>query len=269
MVLIAATLFFAVPATMILATFAISWRHRSVPPPQLRIGPLTAVRCVLHEMLSYTAVYVLFQPFPRLMLPAESQSFVPGRPVVVLVHGYMCNAGVWAWFARYLIARGQSVRTVTLEPLFARIEDYVAPLARVVDEAAGDGGRVVLVGHSMGGLVCRAYARRVGGAGIARIVTLGTPHHGSALAQMGHGADALDMSPNGEWLRGLSESEGGGQVAPMTSIYSVHDNFVAPQDSSVLAGATNIPVTGIGHLGLLMSARVARMVETATSADSA
>jgi triacylglycerol esterase/lipase EstA (alpha/beta hydrolase family) len=121
----------------------------------------------------------------------------------------------------------------------------------------------------MGGLVCRAYARRVGGAGIARIVTLGTPHHGSALAQMGHGADALDMSPNGEWLRGLSESEGGGQVAPMTSIYSVHDNFVAPQDSSVLAGATNIPVTGIGHLALLMSARVARMVETATSADSA
>ena len=163
---------------------------------------------------------------------------------MVLVHGYLCNAGGWAWFARYLAARGHAVHAVTLEPLFARIEDYAALLARVVSEAAGEGGRVVLVGHSMGGLVCRAYARRVGGPAIARIVTLGTPHHGSALAPLGHGADALDMRPKGEWLRGLGASEEGGLAVPITSIYSCHDNFVAPQESSVLAGARNVPVAG-------------------------
>ena len=173
--------------------------------------------------------------------------------MVILVHGYACNAAVFAWLARRLAVRGYAVYTVTLEPVFARIDDYVAPLARKVNEVAGAGGRVVLVGHSMGGLVCRAYTRRSGGARVARIVTLGTPHHGSALAPIGHGADALDMRPMGEWLRGLARSEEGGLAAPIVSIYSCHDNFVVPQASSVLAGAKNVPLAGIGHLSLLYS----------------
>lgn len=258
---IAVALFFAVPTAMILATFAIAWRHRTVPPPPLRIGPGAAIRCVLHEIFSYTAFYVFLQPFPRLVVPAEPASTDDGRPVVVLVHGYMCNAAVWAWLGRYLTARGHTVHTVTLEPLFAQIEAYVAPLARRVNEVAGENGRVILVGHSMGGLVCRAYARRFGGARLARIVTLGAPHHGSALAPIGHGADARDMRPMAEWLRGLAASEQGGPAAPITSIYSCHDNFVAPQDSSVLAGAKNLPLPGIGHLSLLFSKRVAALVD--------
>ena len=258
---IAAALFFAVPAAMILVTFAIAWRHRTVPPPPLRIGPLAAIRCVLHEIFSYTAVYVFLQPFPRLVLPAEPPSAAAAVPWSSWSTGTCATRGVWAWLARYLIARGHAVHTVTLEPLFAQIEDYVAPLARKVGEVAGESGRVILVGHSMGGLVCRAYARRFGGARIARIITLGTPHHGSALAPIGHGADAQDMRPMAEWLRGLAASEQGGSAAPITSIYSCHDNFVAPQDSSVLAGAKNVPLPGIGHLSLLFSERVAALVD--------
>jgi pimeloyl-ACP methyl ester carboxylesterase len=246
---------------MILVTFAIAWRHRTMPPPLLRIGPLAAIRCVLHEIFSYTAVYVFLQPFPRLVLPAEPAGTADGRPVVVLVHGYMCNGGEWAWLGRYLLARGHAVHTVTLEPLFAQIEDYVTPLALKVSEVAGESGRVILVGHSMGGLVCRAYARRFGGARLARIVTLGAPHHGSALAPIGYGADAQDMWPTAAWLRGLAASEQGGPAAPITSIYSCHDNFVAPHDSSVLAGAKNVPLPGIGHLSLLFSERVAALVD--------
>jgi triacylglycerol lipase len=260
-VAIAAALFFAVPAVMILLTFAIAWRHRTPPPPELRIGPLAAIRCVLHEIFSYTAVYVFLQPFPRFARWPEPDIASAGRSPVILVHGYMCNAAGWAWFARYLTARGYAVHAVTLEPMFAQIEDYVAPLAGKVDDVVGSGQRAILVGHSMGGLVCRAYARRFGGARTARIVTLGAPHHGSALAPMGHGADALDMWPTGEWLRGLAASEQGGLPVPITSIYSCHDNFVAPQDSSVLAGAKNVPLAGLGHLSLQFSRRVAVLVE--------
>ncbi len=260
-VLLAAALFFAIPATTILLTFAIAWRHRSIPPPELRIGPLAAIRCVLQEIFSYTAVYVFLQPFPRLAMPPEPGSPARDRAAAILVHGYMCNAAVFAWLARRLAVRGYAVYTVTLEPVFARIDDYVAPLARKVNEVAGAGGRVVLVGHSMGGLVCRAYTRRSGGARVAQIVTLGTPHHGSALAPIGYGADALDMRPMAEWLRGLAGSEEGGLAAPIVSIYSCHDNFVVPQTSSVLAGAKNVPLAGIGHLSFLFSPRVAVLVE--------
>lgn len=259
----AAAVFFAVPAAMILATFAIAWRRRALPPPGRRIGPLAAARCVVHEIASYTAVYVFFQPFPRWTLPRAPVARTGGGPAVLLVHGYLCNAGAWAWLARHLMARGHAVHTVTLEPLFAPIEDYVEPLARRVDEIAADGARVVLIGHSMGGLVCRAYARRFGGARLARIVTLGAPHHGSALAPLGYGANAQDMRPSAAWLRGLAASEAQGLPAPVVSIYSRHDNFVAPQDSSVLAGAQNVPLAGIGHLSLLVSRRVAAAVDAA------
>ena len=257
---LAAALFFAVPATMILLTFAIAWRHRTSPPVELRIGPLAAIRCVLHEVFSYTAAYVFLQPFPRVARWAEPGSATGGPPPVVLVHGYMCNAGGWAWFARRLAARGHAVHAVTLEPLFVPIEDYVAPLARKLDEVVRPDERAILIGHSMGGLVCRAYARRFGGLRIARIVTLGAPNHGSVLAPLGHGADALDMWPASEWLRELAASEAGGLPVPVTSIYSCHDNFVAPQASSVLAGAKNVPLAGLGHLSLQFSRRVAALV---------
>ena len=216
-VVIAVGLFFVVPAAMIVATFVIAWRHRTVPPPELRIGPLAAIRCVLREIFSYIAVYVFLQPFPRLVLPAAPLSAAAGRPVVVLVHGYMCNAGGWAWLARYLIERGYAVHTVTLEPLFARIEDYVAPLARKVNEAAGEGGHVILLAHSMGGLVCRAYARRVGGAGIARIVTLGgaAPRQRTGAARVWrgrHGYVADGRVATGAWRVRAGRSRGADNV---------------------------------------------------------
>lgn len=260
-VLLAAAMFFAVPAVMILLTFAVSWPHRSIPPPELRIGPLAAIRCVLHEIFGYTAVYVFLQPFPRLALPPELPVPVRDRPAVILVHGYACNGAVWAWLARRLGARGHAVYTVTLEPVFAHIDDYVGPLEQKVKEIAGETGRVALVAHSMGGLVCRAYLRRCGGTRIARLVTLGAPHHGSALAPIGYGGDAEDMRPMAEWLRGLSGAEQAGLAVPITSIYSCHDNFVVPQESSVLAGARNVPLAGLGHLSLLFSERVAALVE--------
>jgi hypothetical protein len=65
----------------------------------------------------------------------------------------------------------------------------------------------------------------------------------------------------GEWLRGLAAAEQAGPAAPITSIYSCHDNFVAPPESSVLAGAKNVPLRGLGHLSLLFSGHVAALVE--------
>jgi triacylglycerol lipase len=255
----ALTLFFAPHVAMGVASFALSWSGRTVPAPELRIGPFAAIGCVLREILTSTVAYVFLQPFPRFVMPDEPRRANDGRLAVLLVHGYVCNAAVWAWMTRSLGARGHPTYTLTLEPVFSPIEDYVAPLARRIDELAGEAGRVILVAHSMGGLVCRAYVRRFGGARVARLVTLGAPHHGSALAAMGPGADAVDMQPGGAWLRELTDE--GGQTVPITSIYTVHDNLVVPQDSSVLAGAKNVPLAGVGHLSLLFSSRVAALVD--------
>jgi pimeloyl-ACP methyl ester carboxylesterase len=56
------------------------------------------------------------------------------------------------------------VATINLEPIYTSIDDFVDPLARRIDAVLAETGaeRLILVGHSMGGLVARAYLQRYG-----------------------------------------------------------------------------------------------------------
>jgi hypothetical protein len=105
----------------------------------------------------------------------------------------------------------------------------------------------------MGGLACRAYLRRHGTEKVARLITLGSPHHGTLLAPMGLGPNARQMRTDSPWLKAL--------VAPLppaaVSIYSCHDNYVFPQQAcSTLEGAANVAIGGVSHLGMAFSPRV-------------
>ncbi|HEU4778115.1 MAG TPA: hypothetical protein VFS95_14965, partial [Telluria sp.] len=95
------------------------------------------------------------------------------------------------------------------------------------------------------------------------IFTLGTPHHGTSLAQMGVGKNAAQMrrsATDGEggsaWLRALADSETPQTRALITSLYTHHDNIVAPQTSSVLPDAHNIAFGGVGHVAMGRNRRV-------------
>ncbi|GAA5230893.1 hypothetical protein GCM10025794_25590 [Massilia kyonggiensis] len=44
--------------------------------------------------------------------------------------------------------------------------------------------------------------------------------------------------------------------ARIVSIYTHHDNIIAPQDSSVLPGARNLAFGGVGHVALGSNPRV-------------
>lgn len=53
--------------------------------------------------------------------------------------------------------------------------------------------KINLIGHSMGGLIIRAYAQRYGMGKINKIVTVGTPHYGTVKAyEVWEGADIID-----------------------------------------------------------------------------
>lgn len=239
--------------------------HRTPPPPAFRRGPIAAVGGLATEVFWFAAVYLVLQPFPRLWLPPEAGQRTGERAPVLLIPGFLCNAGLWAWFARALRRRGHAVFTFTPEPVFGPIDGYAAPLAARVaalSEAAG-GRRVALVGHSMGGLIARAYLRRHGSARVACVVTLGSPHHGSALAPFGYGENARQMRRTAQWLGALAAFDEGRLPVPTTSVFSYQDNFVAPQISSELAGATNVPLAGLGHMTLVFSPRVVALVDDA------
>jgi triacylglycerol esterase/lipase EstA (alpha/beta hydrolase family) len=250
---------------MSLVAAALAWTHRTVPPPGLRIGVAARLASALIEAGCFACVYLVLQAFPRLVLPREDGQRTGERAPVLLVPGFLCNAGLWAWFARALRREGHAVFTHTAAPVFGPIDGYAAALAariEAVSAAAGD-RKVALVGHSMGGLIARGYLRRHGGARVACLVTLGTPHHGSALAPFGYGDNAREMRRTAEWLGGLAAFEEQGFPVPVTSIFSYQDNLVAPQISSELAGATNVPLAGLGHMSLVFSPRVARLTAAA------
>jgi triacylglycerol esterase/lipase EstA (alpha/beta hydrolase family) len=188
-------------------------------------------------------------------------------PPVLLLHGYGANSGYWAHLAPLLDAARISHATVDLEPVMGDIDGY-APLveqaAAALCAAAGS-AQVVVVAHSMGGLVARAWLRRYGSARAARVITLGTPHHGTSLARLGLGANAAQMrgaGPGAEssWLRALGAAESAATRALVTSIYTHHDNIIAPQTSSFLPGAHNIEFGGVGHVALGSNAGVLAVV---------
>jgi triacylglycerol esterase/lipase EstA (alpha/beta hydrolase family) len=230
----------------------------SATPPEHRLGAGARLRMLAEEFCASMLVTSWHVPRGRARMTIHPDS---GYPPVLLVHGYGCNSGYWALLVPLLDREGISHASVDLEPVAGSIDDY-APLieARVRELCAATGAaRIAIVAHSMGGLAARAWMRRYdtgGSARVATLVTLGTPHHGTALARFGPGANAVQMRRDSPWLRALAAGETGDVRARIVSLYTHHDNIVAPQESSVLAGARNVAFGGVGHVALGSNPRV-------------
>jgi triacylglycerol lipase len=122
--------------------------------------------------------------------------------------------------------------------------------------------RVLLVAHGIGGLVCRVYLRAAAArAAVTKLVTLATAHQGSKLfalsldpmlAALRDGSMLLgDLAADRPTLPGLD----------VIAIAASFDPFVVPATRAHLPGASNIVVEGVGHFGMLWSARVFALVE--------
>lgn len=236
-------------------TFVLMLRGRGEIPPELRIGPLATLRMVFEEYAAMLLLFAVIQPFEAVwMRPDRLAKTAPGRPPLLLIHGYQCNRGFWFWLRPVLEAAGWTVATHSLEPVYSDIDAYSDGIARRIDEvlAATAAPRLILVGHSMGGLASRAYLRRYGVAKVARLITLGTPHQGTLLASLGLGPNARQMRIGNAWLGALAAP----LPADSVSIYSCHDNYVYPSRTcSTLPGAANVAVGGVSHLGMAFSPR--------------
>lgn len=250
----------------VLTTFVLARPDSDPLPPERRAGPIGAVRMVIGEYLALCVLFTVVQPFERFWLGPDRLAHCAARRLpLLLIHGYQCNRGFWFWLRRRLEAAGWTVATLSLEPVYADIDGYAQGIARRIDEVLAATGtrQVILVGHSMGGLASRAYLRRHGIGKVARLVTLGSPHCGSRLARLGLGPNARQMRIGSAWLDGLDAPLPPGSV----SIYSVHDNYVYPQRAcSTLAGAGDVAIAGVGHLGMALSPRVLACLTVALDA---
>ena len=251
-----------VPAIFAGAYFALTELFGVQRPAHVRLGAGARVRLFWNETVSLALSAPMMIMYRVLMRdPAPRPATLP----VILVHGVLCNAGVWARFRRRLRKRYEGpVYALTYGPPLLSIETFARQLAHTIDTALAATGAcdVVLVGHSMGGLVARTYIRRFGGARVRRLITLGTPHHGSMHAWFFPGACLGQMRPGCRWLAELNRDTVGADGVPIVSLWSWHDSMVAPQTSCRLEWAENIPVVGVGHNALLGDPGVVAYVVT-------
>jgi hypothetical protein len=132
------------------------------------------------------------------------------RRLVVLVHG-LCMTDL-QWTRRGHDHGAALARDLGYTPVYARYNSglhistnghaLAAQLEQLVAAWPVPLDEIVLIGHSMGGLVARSACHAADAVGhrwrarLRALIALGSPHHGAPLERGGHGVDrALGISP--------------------------------------------------------------------------
>ncbi len=236
------------------------------------LGGRTLPAGILRAMLSeLVATLVLLPLWPlwwivggsyRAALEGEGRARGERHPVVLL-HGLAMNRTSWIWLGRRLINRGAGPLYGTTYFSPQSVHRSAIHLQRFVERvrAREDSPRVDIVAHSLGGLIARYYIEHLGGAEqVGRLITIGSPHKGSAMGRFGFGPAVRATLPDSEFLHGLGPFNTSNHVT-YTSIWSRSDAVIVPAESSAIAPAgVDYVFDGLGHLALLLSPRVADVV---------
>ena len=171
---------------------------------------------------------------------------------VLLVPGYGGRVASLDPLAAAL--RGSGREVVVVERLGDGTGDLRAEaeqLRHMAEQALQDTGApsVDVVGYSAGGVVARLWVRDYGGAAVARrVLTLGSPHHGTSQAALGRelagGCPVAceQLVPDSDLLRRLNAGDETPDGPLWATVRSTGDQVVTPVDSAALDGAVNVLV---------------------------
>jgi triacylglycerol lipase len=206
-----------------------------------RVGPIavTAVTETVATLRSAAWPVAMLRPLPR---PR------PGHhPPVVLVHGFLGHPAMWRPLIRRLYRRGHHrVATVGYPSTRRTLPQIVDAIHEVV---VAQGEQVVLVGHSLGAVACRAYVKAFDGAeNVLRLVSVGGPHAGTALYRLAPPGLRDVLAPDSVWVKRLAEGE---EPVPTVVVRARYDHQVLPPVRARLHGVSEVVIERHGHNGLL------------------
>jgi triacylglycerol lipase len=209
-----------------------------------------AVAALVVTVSALTAVLV-----SRAAAPAAAPVSQERPGPVLLVPGYGGSTAVLQALADRLIAAG---RDATVVPLPGTGTGDLAEAADALGEAAdaamtrSGAESVDVVGYSAGGVVARLWVAD-GGAEVARrVVTLGSPHHGTSLADLAGDLapgqcplGCIQLGTDSDLLFRLNATDETPDGPTWVSIWTTQDRTVTPPDSARLEGALNLPVQSV------------------------
>jgi pimeloyl-ACP methyl ester carboxylesterase len=207
---------------------------------------------------------------------ARRPAITNARPqTVVLLHGLWFSGYILFVLARRLRRQGFTVHTFSYPSVRADLSANAERLAGFLDTLDAD--IVHLVGHSLGGILIRALFHHHPRQKPGRIVTLGTPHGGSRVAQrlsryvfwrwaMGKGVIQLLAGTPPQWTSPPREigvicgtrSFGMGRLL-VRDLPLPNDGLLTVKESAFPAAREHLALP-VSHTGMLFSREVADQV---------
>jgi triacylglycerol lipase len=194
---------------------------------------------------------------------------VADRFPVLLVHGIWKSGAAFGRMARHLRDHGFEVHALDLVPNDggAPIEELGAQVAAYIECHFPAGAPLDLVGFSMGGVVSRHYVQRLGGIErVRRLITISSPHHGTATAYLSRKPGGIQLRPNSAFLTELNRDVAMLERIDVSSIYTPLDLMILPARSSRLPLGYAVAVAAPLHALMLHDPRAMRAVTEALSA---
>ncbi len=244
---------------------------RSLLRPGTYIGTvrelaLTAVHAAAYPMGMARDANRRSTPLGQDLPDAVTDSETANMPII-LVHGWIHNRSAFLGINRVLRKAGfRHIHAFDYNPLTYDIPEIAGMLAAEVDRVRSISGadKVMIVGHSMGGVVSRYYVQQLGGHDtVDTVISLGSPHRGTYAAYLAPGSSGPQMRPGHTLMRKLEETARPSDVR-WIAVYSDLDMLIVPGVSAKLVHpalrAHNVKVDDLGHLSLLLSGEVMRTV---------
>ena len=174
---------------------------------------------------------------------------------VLLVPGYGGSTSGLQTLADRLTAAGRDAAVV---PLPGNGTGDLTAAAEVLGDAVDDAlartgaAGVDVVGYSAGGVVARIWAADGGADRARRILTLGSPHHGTTVADLAAGVlpaecpqACAQLTTDSRLLAGLNAGDETPAGPTWVSVWTTADTTVSPPESASLDGALDLPVQSV------------------------
>jgi pimeloyl-ACP methyl ester carboxylesterase len=223
---------------------------RNVFAVRTDFDPASTQRAAIREGLAILAQGILL-PFGY--LPSRHRSIrKKDIRTLVFVHGLKANRASFFPLQAYLQLNGHRRQYSFNYPARGSIESLAIRLRDEIDRNVR-GGRIDLICHSMGGLVARFYVQELGGSRrVDRVITLGTPHHGTHASLYLPTVLASQMKPEGPFIEHLNRLPPPPSVA-FSSFAGGKDIIVLPRSSALCPFGQARMIDNLGHMSLLLS----------------
>lgn len=166
-----------------------------------------------------------------------------------MIHGFMAAAPVFDPLRTRLADELGWASMAFGYPSYGTFEATAQRFAEALDRHVPPSTELILVGHSLGGVLARWYVHELGGAErVSRVITISTPHLGTPVARIAPFGLGAAIRPGSAVLERLASVEGG----PFLHAFAgAADTTVPPESALGCRADRKHVIEGVGHNAIL------------------